>query len=219
MVGRTGCRIGIADADGVTNVAATVDVPDGDSATIGRGRRHTTVPRRSRIDELGPHLAHTGEARHGSCDDGVDALVHPLPLTSRGAPIASQTRVPIALGSTTEPTPRGVQCQSHAFRAKSPRCIGLLYFLGKETFSLEEGLLTAKPAPSCACAGPIETWWRRRPTDPAGAHESWRWATLQHHSFIYPKSDQLHSRTAAQLIGCSSLVTRFEVTAVGRGNL
>src|SRR4051794_40589382 len=35
-----------------------------------------------------------------------------IPLASRRAPIASQTRAPIALGSDNEPTPRVVHCQS-----------------------------------------------------------------------------------------------------------
>src|SRR3954465_7325818 len=40
-----GIGIGVADADGITDVAATVDVAGGDGAAARGGCRHTTVPR------------------------------------------------------------------------------------------------------------------------------------------------------------------------------
>src|SRR5688500_13365903 len=43
---------GVADANGIAHITATVDVTDRDDATIGRRRRHPTVARRSGIREL-----------------------------------------------------------------------------------------------------------------------------------------------------------------------
>src|SRR5215204_7052189 len=57
---------GVADADGITDVATAVDIADGDGATTRRGGGNAAVPRRGGIDELGGSFRHSGQTHHSS---------------------------------------------------------------------------------------------------------------------------------------------------------
>src|SRR5215213_1287196 len=73
---------GVADADSITDVATAVDIADGDSAAVGRGRGNAAVARRGGIDELGGSFRHSGETHHSSGHCRTDAMIHGSRLPS-----------------------------------------------------------------------------------------------------------------------------------------
>src|SRR3954453_12052447 len=64
----------VADANGVADVAATVDVASGHGAAVRRGGRHATVP--SGGDELGGGLRHSGDTQHCSGYCRIYTTIH-----------------------------------------------------------------------------------------------------------------------------------------------
>src|SRR5829696_4367249 len=105
---------GVADADGVTGVAAAVDVANGDRTAARRGRRHAAIAgggdvgcalaAKERVLDpgLGCRLRCTGKTHDSSGHGGAYAIVHvPLPHSIpayahsllRSAPVTSRSEV------------------------------------------------------------------------------------------------------------------------------
>src|SRR5215216_2065195 len=124
---------GVADADGVTDVATAVDVTNGNGAAVRRCGRHAAVPRGGNVGGtfiptkelvLQPGLCGRvgGASETDHCSDccGVEALFHssPSPLSGcalfpRGARctghVSNRGPMPLRLGNDATPQVRGCQ--------------------------------------------------------------------------------------------------------------